>query len=308
MARLIGVLMSGRRRGYTAGLLQAALESAGTVEGVDAVRLNAQDFTFGPCTSCFTCIRRADEVCILDDDMGRGGEGALFLEVRSANGLLFADPVHNWGPSATCHLFIERLYPFIWGRHISGMPFAGISCASNQGMHRLARANIYKWVSGFGMRYIDGLAAHCAYYDEALADARNIGVALAKAALADECDGREPMADLDRFRARSDAPWDALEPYIDNLTSGTGDWRQSLMHRGLTEGTFKREEARELLEHSLARFREALEARDAGDLDRAIEALVQSSAAWTHATWKEFLEEGVIGAAKPNAYRPMPDE
>jgi hypothetical protein len=32
---------------------------------------------------------------------------------------------------------------------------------------------------------------------------------------------------------------------------------------------------------------------------------VEASAAWTHATWKEFLEEGVIKAKQPEAYRPL---
>jgi multimeric flavodoxin WrbA len=306
VARLLGALCSGRRHGYTAGLLDAALGAASEVEGVEVERLSIQDYTFGPCKSCFECIRRDDHVCILDDDMGRDGEGELFAKVGAANGLIIADPVHNWGPTATCHLLIERLYPFLWSGELRGMPFAGISCASNQGMQRLATANICKWAFGLGLQYIQGLPAHCAYYEEAQNHARRIGRQVAEAALADERDGRKAPDDIERFEAYSDTPWRPLEPYVDNLTSGTGEWEQSLMQRGLSQGTFKRPEARELLEQSLARFRQVIALQRQGDLKGATEALVESTAAWAEATWKEFLEEDVIRAPKPSAYRPLP--
>ena len=54
----------------------------------------------------------------------------LHARLAAASALLIADPVHNWGPSALCHLFIERSYPFLWSGKLSGMPFASISCAS----------------------------------------------------------------------------------------------------------------------------------------------------------------------------------
>jgi len=305
MATLIGVLCSGRRHGYTAGLLDAALESAAEVEGVQVDRVALHDYTFGPCKSCFECIRREDHVCILKDDMGHEGQGVLFGKVAAANALLIADPVHNWGPTATCHLLIERLYPFLWSGALGGLPFAGISCASNQGMHRLARANLCKWAFGYGMRYVGGVAAHCAYYEEACNETRRLGRELAQAALADERDGRRPLTDLDRFLSYVGSPWVAFEPYLDNLTSGTGEWDQSLMYRGLSQGTFQRPEARELLEQSLTDLRRALTLRRLGDLEGATRALVEASAAWTHATWKEFLEEDVIKAKQPEAYRPL---
>ena len=306
MALLLGLLCSGRRHGYTAGLLDAALEAASEIDGVEVERVSVQDYTFVPCKSCFECIRRDDHVCILDDDMGREGEGELFAKVKAANALLIADPVHNWGPTATCHLFIERLYPFLWSGELRGMPFAGISCASNQGMQRLATANICKWAFGLGVQYIQGLPAHCAYYQEALNEARHIGRKLAEAALIDERDGRKVMDDIERFESYIDTPWTPFEPYVDNLTSGTGEWQQSLMQRGLTQGTFKRPEARELLEQSLAGFRRVIALQRQGDLKSATEALVESTAAWAEATWKEFLEEDVIKASKPSAYRPLP--
>ncbi|MBM3475250.1 MAG: flavodoxin family protein [Armatimonadetes bacterium] len=305
MALLLGLLTSGRRSGYTAGLLDAALGSASEVEGLTVERVAVQSFRFGPCTSCFACIRREEHVCVLDDDMGREGAGELFAKVASANALLIVDPVHNWGPSATCHLLIERLYPFLWSGQLSGMPFASISCASNQGMHRLATQNLCKWAFGLGMRYVRGLAAHCAAYAEAQNEARRIGTLLAEAALSDAREGRCPMTDSERFLSYAESPWVAFEPYLDNLTSGTGEWEQSLVQRGLSQGTFKRPEARELLEQALEKLKRVVALKRLGNLEGATQALVEASAAWTHATWKEFLEEEVIGAPQPEAYRPL---
>jgi multimeric flavodoxin WrbA len=305
MAVLMGALCSGRKQGYTAGLLDAALGAATEVAGVEVERIAIQDYAFSPCRSCFECIRRDDHACVMPDDMGRQGSGALCAKIASANALVIADPVHNWGPSATCHLLIERLYPFLWSGALSGMPFGSISCASNQGMHRLARANICKWALGFGMRYIGGIAAHCAAYAEAQDEARGLGRRLAEAALVDERDGRRALTDEERFLGTLDTPWPLFEAYVDNLTSGTGRWEQSLMQRGLAEGTFSRPGARELLERSLTSFRWALALRERGDVEGAMKALVEASAAWTHATWKEFLEENVIKAEQPSSYRPL---
>jgi hypothetical protein len=35
---------------------------------------------------------------------------------------------------------------------------------------------------------------------------------------------------------------------------------------------------------------------------------VKAGALWTHATWKEFLEEEVIGTPAPGAYRPIVEQ
>jgi len=152
---------------------------------------------------------------------------------------------------------------------------------------------------------VQGVAAHCAAYAEAQNEARRIGALFAEAALSDARDGRQPMTDEERFLTYADSPWGAFEPYLDNLTSGTGEWEQSLIQRGLSQGTFKGPEARELLEQALGKLKRVVALKRLGNLEGATQALVEASAAWTHATWKEFLEEEVIGAPQPSAYRPL---
>ena len=117
---------------------------------------------------------------------------------------------------------------------------------------------------------------------------------------------RRQVPDAERFVAYLDKPWSALEPYLDNLTNGTMDYEGSLIEAGLTH--FKRGEAVELLEQAKEPFLEALERYREGDKVKACELVVRASALWTHATWKEFLEEDVIGSRVPEAYRPIEEE
>lgn len=307
MARMLALLMSGRRKGYTAGLWQAAIGAAEAVEGVAVEAIHTHDYSFGPCTSCFACIREPESYCVLDDDMGRRGEGVLFQKLREANAVLVAEPVHVWGSCAQTHLFIERLYPFNWTGELSGMPAVTISCASNQGMQHLATRTLARWCFCSKFRYVGGLSAHAACYQEALNRARHLGQKLAQAALRDE-EAREPLSDEEVWRAYVDKPWNALLPYLENLTRGTLRAEDSLIEYGLSQGTFRREEARQCLEQAQEPMQQAIAAWRLQDHEAAQRHLLTASALWTRATWLEFLEEGVIGAKQPQVYRPLPGE
>jgi multimeric flavodoxin WrbA len=303
MAHVLGLLMSGRRNGFTASLLRAARRGAESVAGVEVELVPVQQHEFGPCRSCFSCIRSEAHDCAQKDAMG--GDGELMGKVKRANGWIVADPVHMWGPTATCHLFIERCYPFLWSGALSGMPFMSISCASNQGMQRLADVLICKWAFTFGLRHVGGLPVHTTYLERAKGEAEALGRRLGEAAVED-ARGRKPYSDQERFVAYLDAPWSALEPYLENLTNGTMEYEGSLIAEGLAN--FGNSEAVELLRQAEGHFREALRRYGEGDREAACDALVQASALWTHATWKEFLEEDVIQSRVPEAYRPLAEE
>jgi hypothetical protein len=233
-----------------------------------------------------------------------GGEGSLMAEVRRANGWIIADPVHFWGTSAQCHLFLERCYPFVWSGELGGMPFASISCASNHGMHRLANQRLCQWAFTLGLRYVGGLPVHTAYIEQARADAEALGRRLGHAAVADT-QGRPPYPDPERYVDYLDAPWSALEACVDNLTIGTMAYERSLIALGLR--TFRRQEAVELLTLARAQLEGGLSLYAEGELADACRPFERAGALWTHATWKEFLEEDVIRAEAPAAYRPLED-
>ena len=297
MATVLAVLCSGRKNGYTSGLLKAAVKGIESVAEVAADVVHLWDYHLQPCKSCFHCIRNPAQGCMRADAMGR--EGALRQKVTSANGVFVADAVHFWGPSAMCHVFMERLYPFLWSGGLNGLPFASLSCASNQGMQILATKDICKWAFALGMRYIGGLPAHLVYYERAKEKAEVLGRQLAEASLQDEREGRQEYADDEaRFLSYRRSPWRALRPYLQNLTNDTYELESSLIADALRDGAFQRQDAVELLEEALSSYK-------AGRKEDATRWLVKASACWTHATWKEFLEEDVTRSKQPEAYRPL---
>ncbi len=303
MARLLAILGSGRRHGFTAQLLEATIEGAREMQ-VEVDMAHLASYQFSPCNSCFVCIRRPEGACVLEDEMGRKGE--LFHNAKEANGLLVADAVHMWGPTAYTHTFVERLYPMLWTGELKGLPLATISCASNQGMQILATREMCKWALGLGMRYVGGLPVHTAHLGQALSEARMLGRRLARAAKTDETEGRQEFAsDEECYLYYMDKPWNALEPYIENLSNGTFNWETSLPESALRQATFHRPEAIELLEETSAEFQETLRYYRLNDFREAIKHLVRAGTYWTGATWKEFLERDVVGAAQPEAYRPL---
>ena len=305
MARVLGFLGSARRDGYTVKVLKEALEGAKSVRGVKAELVYLLDYKFGPCTSCYECIRRSDHRCVLQDDMGQLGEGRLWKKIEGANGFIFAAPVHFWSADALTHLFIERLYPFLWSGELKGIPVATITVASNQGFQFVANTMLCEWAFTMVMKYVGGLPVHAAYLDEALPRARYLGMKLGEAALKDEKEGRKAPTDEEIWLYYQDKPWRVFPHYIENLTMGTGNPELSVIKRSLAHGTFKRKEAVDLLKKADEEFDKFSYHYSLGNYEEAIKSLVKASAFWTHATWKEFLEEQLIKAPPPKVYRPV---
>ncbi len=308
MASILTVLCSGRRKGFTGGLLQQAEEGAQSVDGVEIDHVHLHDYSFGPCKSCFACIRDENHMCVQNDDLGQKGEGALFRKLLDANGIIIADPVHCWGASAMCHLFMERLYPFAWSGAIAGMPFASFASASNQGMQHVAIEATCRWAFIYGLRYVAQLPVHVAYYDEALKEARYIGAQMGHAALEDAAERKPFASDQEKFLTYMGKPWNPLENYLFNLTNGTFTAEKSIPEKALRQGVFKRPEAIELLKQCAEGLAEAMRLYALKNYEEANHHLVEASACWTHATWKEFLEEQVVGTSAPEVYRPMSEQ
>ncbi|MEM3873118.1 MAG: flavodoxin family protein [Nitrososphaeria archaeon] len=308
MARVLGFLGSARRDGYTVKVLNEALEGAKSIPGVEVELIHLLDYSFGPCTSCYECIRMPEHRCIQQDDMGFKGEGKLWKKVEKANGFIFAAPVHFWSADALTHSFIERLYPFLWSGELKGIPVATITVASNQGFQIVANTMLCEWAFTMVMKYVGGLPVHVAYLDEALPRARYLGMKLGEAALKDEKEGRRALTDEEVWLYYQDKPWSVFPNYIENLTMGTRDPKLSIIKRALALGTFKRKEAIELLKKADEEFDNYAHYYSLNDYENALKSLVKASAFWTHATWKEFLEEQLIKAPPPKAYRPLEEK
>ena len=303
MANVITILSSPRKKGYTAGLLDCAIRGLESF-GVEIIKINLPEYVFQPCAGCFSCIGDEKHRCVLKDDMGNkdGGLVPLLLET---NGMIIADPVYGWNMSARAHVFFERLYPQLWSGKLNGMPFASISSATNQGMMREATAQIAKTAFTYKFRYIDGISAHAADYASAQKQAHYAGQKLAVAALEDE-KKRVPFTDAQAFALYADSLWPPLENYIDNLTSGSGNWRNSLVYRALSEDVFSSEDGKKNLEKASDILRRLLSDRKSDNDADCMEAIARLSAHWTEATWHEYVKK-IVEAKKPKTYRPVGD-
>ena len=100
MAHLMVVQGSGRRKGFTATLMKRVVERLEKIDDLEVEIFHLHDYRYGPCTSCFYCIRNVGSGCNLDDDWGKKGDGVLYKAFMRTNGLLMVDPVHGWGVSA----------------------------------------------------------------------------------------------------------------------------------------------------------------------------------------------------------------
>jgi len=304
MARILVCVGSARRDGYTSQLVDALCQGARADASVTVQVVRLLDYAFGPCTSCYQCIRNETHRCVIKDDMGSLGEGGLWQLVEQANALVLASPVHCWGADALTHLFVERLYPFLWSGELRGIPVATLASASNQGFQHAAERMLCQWAFTMGSRYVGGVAAHAADYATALNDARHLGRCLAEAATADAA-GRRPLADEEMWLAYMDAPWSCYPEYARNLAGDGETVTGSIIARSLAQGRFQDGQARALLEEAQEHYGRYVHHRQLGETRQAIGCLVKASALWTHATWKEFLEEKLIKVPPPKSYRPL---
>lgn len=305
MARVMIVQASGRRKGFTATLMREVVDEFGGMDGIEPDVHHLHDYRFGPCNSCFYCIRNVGAGCILDDDWGRKGEGPLYTAFMAANALLIVDPVHTWGVSAASRVFVERIYPTFWVGRPHGMPFASISCASNQGFQYRAMVDFCKISAAKSFRYVGGLPVHVAYFDEAKRAARSLGRKLAEAALVDERSGRKKPTDEEIFQMYRDTPWSLLDGYLQNLTNNTFDYDTAVPVVAREQGRFTKPGATGLLDSTCDELKIALDAYHAGDRETAASACARAAKFWTNATFKEICEEEVVGAKIPAAYRPL---
>ncbi len=306
MATLLVLQCSGRRKGYTAGLKNAVVEHLSErYEDLTIESHHLHSFKFGPCTSCFSCIKNVGGGCVLDDDWGRKGEGELYKAFKRANGLLIVDPVHSWGVTAIARTFFERIYPTFWEGTPYGLPFASISCASNQGFMYRATEEFCKLSASHAFKWIGGLPVHAAYYEAAKEDAKLLGEKIAEAALADAAEGRKKLSDEEIFTHYNGTPWDIIDGYLQNLTNNTFDYEQAVPVLALRSGTVDRHEAKELLEQVCEHLKKALDLYHGGDRDACALELAKTAKFWTHGSYKQYCEGITVTIEIPETYRPL---
>lgn len=104
--KVLGVLLSPRRGGNSAALLEAFLEGAAAA-GAETELVDFPKLDVGGCRGCNAC-KEESQQCILQDDMQ-----ALYDKVAEADVIAQASPVYFDGITAQAKTFLDRLYRFI---------------------------------------------------------------------------------------------------------------------------------------------------------------------------------------------------
>ena len=105
MANVLCIQASPRKTGYTAKLLDKAVEGIKIVNNVDVIHFQLIDFfPIHPCKSCWACVK--NHSCVHDDSMGKLGKGELFQKIGKANALLISHPVYYGRPTSGLNLFL----------------------------------------------------------------------------------------------------------------------------------------------------------------------------------------------------------
>ena len=305
MAHIMAVQCSGRRKGYTATLMETAAERLRETENIEVEVFHLHDYKVGPCTSCFKCIRKVGSGCVLNDDWGKKGYGVLYRAFKRTNGLLMVDPVHTWGISAAAHTFMERIYPTFWEGVPYGLPFASVSCASNQGFQYRATKDFCRMACGMGFRYIGGIPVHAVHFNESRGDIRVLAVKLAEAALLDERGGRKKLTDQEIFSMYNGAIWDLVDGYLQNLTGNSFSYEDSIPVKAIRDRLISNPEALLHIEKVCVHLKTALDHYNGGSREEAVRELALAAKYWTNGTYLQCCQNLTVNAKIPDTYRPL---
>ncbi len=103
--KILGVSGSPRRNGNTLLMMQAVMEGAAMIEGVETELVDLARLKINPCTGCRTCRNRHERKCFQnpDDDMS-----GLYPKIVEADGLILGSPVYFAGVTAQLKAFMDR--------------------------------------------------------------------------------------------------------------------------------------------------------------------------------------------------------
>jgi len=111
--KVTAIVGSPRRAGNSAKLVEAVLEGAAE-SGAETTIHYLGEKTIKPCTGCYTC-ERTKECIIKDDDMAE-----IYPYMESADAYVFASPVYFNHVSGQFKTFLDRIFPYYWGKPLKG--------------------------------------------------------------------------------------------------------------------------------------------------------------------------------------------
>ena len=107
MAKKILILNGSPKKGgnteILAGWFAEGVRSAGAK--VETVRVASLKYKVSGCTSCRTCQKTKEYVCVIKDDAQ-----AILRKMAKADVIVFATPLYFYGPSAQLKVLIDRMF------------------------------------------------------------------------------------------------------------------------------------------------------------------------------------------------------
>ena len=177
------------RRGNTFILLSRFLEGASSC-GAEVRSINLAELDIDPCTHCDACLE--DGECNINDGMQ-----ALYREMKTADIIVLASPIHFMTVTAQTKLFIDRCQA-IWARkYILGKPpfgddkprkgvFISVGGMKGQNIFDCARITVKALFASLNISYAGELLfseidkeGDIVHHPQALDDAFKLGAALA---------------------------------------------------------------------------------------------------------------------------------
>jgi multimeric flavodoxin WrbA len=104
--KIIGFSGSPHKNGNTAWVVKQMLGGARQVEA-ETLMFSSSELNIHPCGGCFAC-KNGDNGCVIKDDMQN-----VYCEIKDANALIFATPIHMGQMAGQAKMFLDRLFPQI---------------------------------------------------------------------------------------------------------------------------------------------------------------------------------------------------
>lgn len=111
--KVTAIVGSPRRTGNSAKLVEAVLEGA-RESGAEASIHYLGEKAIRPCTGCYSC-EKTKECVIKDDDMAE-----IYADMEAADAYVFASPVYFNQVSGQFKTFLDRIFPYYWGKPLKG--------------------------------------------------------------------------------------------------------------------------------------------------------------------------------------------
>lgn len=119
--KVLSILGSPRRNGYTSALLNAYLNGLkANMKETDVTEVYLDKMIIKGCKGCNACQSNKVEFCISDDDMQK-----MYKEIIESDVIVLASPIYFFNVTAQMKTFLDRLYAIL--NQVAGKKFVFLS-------------------------------------------------------------------------------------------------------------------------------------------------------------------------------------